>query len=267
MGPGGGLVQLFNGATIAVIGSGYPFGGGFTGGVTLAVGDLNGDGRARYRHGPGKRRRRGPRVQRHRLFPAAVPDAVWAGLHGRRERGGRRRGWRRARGSDRRPGRWRHRGRDLRGDPGHHGERRSLRLPAGWRLCRGGRRQRRRTRGCDCRPRLRQRTRHRLQHRHPDPHHQLCPVWDDIAGRSPRGRDRPDRGWPRRDHHGPRSRTRTRTQDLQRGHLCPAVLPAGLPADVYRRCVRLGSSGSPRWDTQPRRTWGAPKSRLHGPRR
>ncbi len=46
MGPGGGLVQLFNGATIAVIGSGYPFGAGFTGGVTLAVGDLNGDGRA-----------------------------------------------------------------------------------------------------------------------------------------------------------------------------------------------------------------------------
>lgn len=46
MGPGGGLVQLFNGATIAVIGAGYPFGPGFGGGVTLAVGDLNGDGRA-----------------------------------------------------------------------------------------------------------------------------------------------------------------------------------------------------------------------------
>jgi hypothetical protein len=46
MGPGGGLVQLYNGATIGVIGSGYPFGSGFTGGVTLAVGDLNGDGRA-----------------------------------------------------------------------------------------------------------------------------------------------------------------------------------------------------------------------------
>ena len=46
MGSGGGLVQLFNGATIAVIGSGYPFGAGFAGGVTLAVGDLNGDGRA-----------------------------------------------------------------------------------------------------------------------------------------------------------------------------------------------------------------------------
>ena len=46
MGPGGGLVSLFNGATIAIIGSGYPFGGGFTGGVSLAVGDLNGDGRA-----------------------------------------------------------------------------------------------------------------------------------------------------------------------------------------------------------------------------
>jgi len=46
MGPGGGLVQLYNGATITVIGSGYPFGNGFTGGVTLAVGDLNADGRA-----------------------------------------------------------------------------------------------------------------------------------------------------------------------------------------------------------------------------
>jgi hypothetical protein len=46
MGPGGGLVRLYNGATIAEIGSGYPFGPGFTGGVSLAVGDLNGDGRA-----------------------------------------------------------------------------------------------------------------------------------------------------------------------------------------------------------------------------
>jgi hypothetical protein len=46
MGPGGGLVQLYNGATISVIGSGYPFGAGFAGGVSLAVGDLNGDGRA-----------------------------------------------------------------------------------------------------------------------------------------------------------------------------------------------------------------------------
>jgi hypothetical protein len=46
MGPGGGLVRLYNGATIAVIGSGYPFGAGFSGGVSLAVGDLNGDGRA-----------------------------------------------------------------------------------------------------------------------------------------------------------------------------------------------------------------------------
>ena len=45
MGPGGGLVRLYNGATIAEIGSGYPFGPGFSGGVSLAVGDLNGDGR------------------------------------------------------------------------------------------------------------------------------------------------------------------------------------------------------------------------------
>jgi hypothetical protein len=46
MGPGGGLVRLYNGVTIAPIGSGFPFGPGFTGGVSLAVGDLNGDGRA-----------------------------------------------------------------------------------------------------------------------------------------------------------------------------------------------------------------------------
>jgi hypothetical protein len=46
MGPGGGLVQLYNGATIGLIGGGFPFGPGFTGGVTLAVGDFNGDGRA-----------------------------------------------------------------------------------------------------------------------------------------------------------------------------------------------------------------------------
>jgi hypothetical protein len=46
MGPGGGLVALYNGATIAPIGAGYPFGSGFNGGVTLAVGDLNLDGRA-----------------------------------------------------------------------------------------------------------------------------------------------------------------------------------------------------------------------------
>ena len=46
MGPGGGLVRLYNGQTIGEIGSGYPFGPGFGGGVSLAVGDLNGDGRA-----------------------------------------------------------------------------------------------------------------------------------------------------------------------------------------------------------------------------
>jgi hypothetical protein len=45
-GPGASLVRLYNGATIAEVGSGYPFGPGFAGGVSLAVGDLNGDGRA-----------------------------------------------------------------------------------------------------------------------------------------------------------------------------------------------------------------------------
>jgi hypothetical protein len=44
-GPGGGLVRLYNGATIAEVGSGLPF-GPFGGGVTVAVGDVNGDGRA-----------------------------------------------------------------------------------------------------------------------------------------------------------------------------------------------------------------------------
>jgi len=43
-GPGGGLVRLYNGVTIAEVGSGFPF-GPFGGGVTLAVGDVNGDGR------------------------------------------------------------------------------------------------------------------------------------------------------------------------------------------------------------------------------
>ena len=46
MGPGGGLVRLYNGATLGEIASGYPFGTGFGGGLSLATGDVNGDGRA-----------------------------------------------------------------------------------------------------------------------------------------------------------------------------------------------------------------------------
>ena len=45
MGPGGGLVTLLDGNNAAVLGSGYPFGTGFAGGVSVAVGDINGDGR------------------------------------------------------------------------------------------------------------------------------------------------------------------------------------------------------------------------------
>jgi len=45
MGPGGGLVLLLDGNNAAVLGSGYPFGTGFAGGVSVAVGDINGDGR------------------------------------------------------------------------------------------------------------------------------------------------------------------------------------------------------------------------------
>lgn len=45
MGVGGGLVQLFDGATIANLGAGYPFGPGFGGGLFLALGDVDGDGR------------------------------------------------------------------------------------------------------------------------------------------------------------------------------------------------------------------------------
>lgn len=44
MGPGGGLVTLLNGSTIAPLGSGYPFGASFAGGVSVAMGDFNGDG-------------------------------------------------------------------------------------------------------------------------------------------------------------------------------------------------------------------------------
>lgn len=45
MGWGGSLVRLYNGSTLGEIGSGFPFGPGFSGGVTLALGDLNADGR------------------------------------------------------------------------------------------------------------------------------------------------------------------------------------------------------------------------------
>ena len=44
-GQGGGLVTLIDGRTIASLGGGYPFGTGFAGGVAVAVGDVNGDGR------------------------------------------------------------------------------------------------------------------------------------------------------------------------------------------------------------------------------
>ncbi len=45
MGPGGGLVRLFSGVDAADLGSGHPFGSGFAGGVSVAVGDVNADGR------------------------------------------------------------------------------------------------------------------------------------------------------------------------------------------------------------------------------
>lgn len=46
MGAGGSLVRLYNGATLSEIASGYPFGPAFVGGVSVATGDLDGDGRA-----------------------------------------------------------------------------------------------------------------------------------------------------------------------------------------------------------------------------
>jgi hypothetical protein len=46
MASGGGLVRVFDGATMAEIQSGFPFGGDFSGGVALAMGDLDGDGRS-----------------------------------------------------------------------------------------------------------------------------------------------------------------------------------------------------------------------------
>ncbi len=45
MGPGGGFVQLLDGRSLANLGGGYPFGTAFAGGISLAVGDVNGDGR------------------------------------------------------------------------------------------------------------------------------------------------------------------------------------------------------------------------------
>lgn len=45
MGIGGGLVRLFDGANLNNFLSGYPFGPAFTGGVFVAAGDINGDGR------------------------------------------------------------------------------------------------------------------------------------------------------------------------------------------------------------------------------
>lgn len=45
MGPGGSLVRVFSGVDAAELVSGYPFGSGFTGGVYVAVGDMDGDGR------------------------------------------------------------------------------------------------------------------------------------------------------------------------------------------------------------------------------
>lgn len=46
MGPGGGLVRVFDGAALTELGRGYPFGADYAGGVSVALGDLNGDGRS-----------------------------------------------------------------------------------------------------------------------------------------------------------------------------------------------------------------------------
>ena len=45
MGPGGGLVTMIDGVSIGVVGSGYPFGASFGGGVNVAVGRFNTDPR------------------------------------------------------------------------------------------------------------------------------------------------------------------------------------------------------------------------------
>ena len=45
-GIGSGLAKLIDGATLSEVGQGYPFGLAFTGGITVALGDLTGDGGA-----------------------------------------------------------------------------------------------------------------------------------------------------------------------------------------------------------------------------
>ena len=45
MGQGGSLVKVLNGIDASDLGGGLPFGPGFSGGVNVALGDFNGDGR------------------------------------------------------------------------------------------------------------------------------------------------------------------------------------------------------------------------------
>ena len=100
---GGPHVRIFSGATGAVLGEYFAYNAAFTGGVHVAVGDVNGDGTADVITGPGAGG--GPHVrglQRRDQRRAAAVLRLQRGLHRRRVRGGRRRQRRRPRRRDHR---------------------------------------------------------------------------------------------------------------------------------------------------------------------
>ena len=101
-GNAGAHVKVFSGATGAEIDSFLAYATGFTKGVYVAAGDVDGDGIAGDHHRPRRGSpRHGESLQPARLRPAAacpgdIPG-LWRNRQRRRPRRGRRRGWRRRR--------------------------------------------------------------------------------------------------------------------------------------------------------------------------